>query len=93
MRPKLERNDRKCFICKDEIEDECHFVIKCPLYTKERQILFNCCRDDSKHFDSQTPEEKFKFIFLNENPQIFINLAKFIFESRKTREMAKCLPL
>ena len=92
-RPKLERNDRKCFICKDEIEDECHFVIKCPLYTKERQNLFNCCRDDSKHFDSQTSEEKFKFIFLNENPQIFINLAKFIFESQKSREMAKCLPL
>ena len=31
MRPRLERNERKCFNCNVEIEDECHFIIKCPL--------------------------------------------------------------
>ena len=38
-RPKIERDDRKCFICKDEIEDELHFVTKCPLYSEERKHL------------------------------------------------------
>ncbi len=40
FRPKIERNERKCFICKDLIEDESHFITKCPLYKNERILLF-----------------------------------------------------
>ena len=39
LRPKLERHERKCFICSDEIENELHFVVKCPLYSSERKVL------------------------------------------------------
>ena len=31
LKPKLERSARKCYVCKDEIEDEEHFLITCPL--------------------------------------------------------------
>ena len=51
-RPKIEREDRKCFICKDEIEDELHFVTKCPLYSEERKHLYKSLRNNSKFFDS-----------------------------------------
>jgi len=29
--------DRQCVYCETSIEDEFHFVIKCPLYTEIRQ--------------------------------------------------------
>ena len=31
----IERKDRKCFTCDEVIEDEIHFITKCPLYSKE----------------------------------------------------------
>ena len=86
MRPPLERNDRKCFNCKEEIEDEGHFIIKCPLYTEERKLLFDCCRKECNNFDSLTEEQKFLFIMSNETPCIIKILAKFIFQSFKKRE-------
>ena len=36
MRPRIECNERKCFICKNDVEDEIHFLTKCPLYDNER---------------------------------------------------------
>ena len=86
MRPRLERNERKCFNCKEEVEDECHFVIECPLYTEERKLLFGCCKQNCKNFDSLTKEQKFIFIFTNESANVTKILAKFIFQSSKIRE-------
>ena len=85
MRPRLERNERKCFNCNVEIEDECHFIIKCPLYTEERNLLFDCCRNGCKNFDLLTVEQKFIFIFTNEDASITKILARFIFNSLKKR--------
>ena len=79
MRPKLERHERKCFNCESEIEDEQHFVVKCPFYTEERQKLFDCCKNESRNFDSLTDDEKFIFILTNESLTITTTLAKFVF--------------
>ena len=32
---------RMCQFCKNEIEDELHFVCVCPVYSNHRKILFN----------------------------------------------------
>ena len=57
MRPRLDRNERKCFNCKSKIEDECHFITECPIYTQERELLYNCCKQDCVNFDSRTKEQ------------------------------------
>ena len=61
MRPRIERHERKCFICKDDIEDEIHLLIKCPLYNEERTALFQSCRENTTNFD-QLLTDKQKFI-------------------------------
>ena len=87
MRPRLERNDRKCFVCSDKIENEMHFVTECPLYENERSVLFQSCRENSMNFDLlTTSEQKFCFIMTNECESVIRNLGKFIFESFKLRE-------
>ena len=63
MRPRKERDERKCFQCKDIVEDEIHFLIECPLYDKERETLFQTCRDKCKNFNSLvTKEQKFNIM-------------------------------
>ena len=93
MRPRLERNDRKCFICNDKIENEIHFLTECPLYENERNSLFQACRENCVNFDLlNTNEQKFCFVMTNENPHVIKNLGKFIFQAFKVRQL-KITPL
>ena len=77
-KPKLDRSDRICFNCLSDIEDEFHFVIRCPLYSQERSLLFNCCKSDCKNFETLSEEQKFIFIFTNESENIRNALARYI---------------
>ena len=89
LRPRIERIERKCFLCKDEVEDEKHFITKCPLYTHERTLLFQACRQNSIHFDSLiTEEQRFNFILTNESKEVTTKLAKFVYNSFKVRDEA-----
>ena len=88
QRPRVERQERKCFICKEEVEDEKHFTVKCPLYENQRALLFQACCQNSTHFDSLNEEQKFVFIFTNESTEVLRNFAKYVFNSFKIRENA-----
>ena len=85
-RPKIERNDRKCFICQNEVEDEYHFITKCPLYENERKQLYSVLNENSRYFETCTDEQKFSFIMINENEKVMAELAKFVFSATKVRE-------
>ena len=86
-RPRLERSERRCFLCKDEIEDEKHFINKCPLYLIERAILFRSLQDNSANFDSLTSDEqKFIFIMTNEDSKVLNELSKYIYNSLVKRD-------
>ena len=37
--PKIPANSRYCKFCRTQVEDECHFLIKCSLYMKQRLQL------------------------------------------------------
>ena len=40
-KPKIAKEERKCRYCNlDDVEDEKHFLLKCPLYSEERLSLF-----------------------------------------------------
>ena len=85
-KPPLPRADRKCPFCKDVIEDECHFIISCPLYSEYRPDLLNIVRKSAPKFDD-IPSDLQKFIFLltNENDEVLSKLAAFTYKSFKKR--------
>ena len=84
-RPKLERHDRICPCCKLTVEDECHFLTECPIYTNERNELYTTMRGSSRYFENMTNTDKFIFIMSNEDEFALQKLAKFIFISMKLR--------
>jgi hypothetical protein len=63
-------HERVCFICHDQIEDEKHDLLDCPLYADLRERLFNEAKRSNVHFiissdefchNSETPI----FLFIN----------------------------
>ena len=89
FKPRVERNERFCFFCKDKIEDEIHFVTKCPLYNEERIKLYGSCRNNMRegiNFDlNPTDEQKFVFIVSCKNAVITKSLAIFLINAFKLR--------
>jgi hypothetical protein len=57
-------NERKCFIC-DNVEDEQHVLIQCPLYEDLRFELFNNAMFICPTFNCFTDSEKLCFILSN----------------------------
>ena len=86
-KPPLERINRKCPYCKDLMEDECHFLIKCQLYNNERQDLFDNVRNTAPLFDDIRRDlQKFIFLLTNENDIVVSKLAAFIYKGMEKRK-------
>ena len=83
---KLERSERKCPFCKIEIEDEQHFLTKCPAYTAERTHLEKVANSSCKNFSALNENQKFIYLMSNDDYVVIKSLAKFIFESFDKRE-------
>ena len=77
MKPKIDKDLRFCPFCKNNIENEEHFLMQCSLYSPQRSILENVCRENCNRYDSLSIEQKFIFIMSNENKAILEALAKF----------------
>ena len=56
-------NERVCFICHDQIEDEKHVLLECPLYADLRERLFNEVKRSNVHFIILSDDDKL-YIYL-----------------------------
>ena len=85
-RPPIERTERKCPFCKDHIEDECHFLITCPLYKDGRKVLFDEVTKTAPMFAIlPTDRQKATYIFINEDDAVLSKLSEFIYNGFKKR--------
>ena len=75
----ISRNNRLCVYCKNDIEDEMHFVLKCPMYQGFRSYFI-------KPYYWKKPS-MFKYVQLMSscNMKELCNLGKFIFRAMKLR--------
>ena len=55
-------NERTCFNCVETVEDENHFILDCPLYNKEREVLLQKAVTNNLHFREMRSEDKFNYL-------------------------------
>ena len=83
---RIEKNERKCYFCKDKIEDEEHFLINCPLYSPSRLILENVCVTHCNRYNELNNEQKFIFLMSNEDEKVIKVQGRFISDSLYLRD-------
>jgi hypothetical protein len=76
-KPYVERSQRICEKCSsNQTEDELHFIINCPLYIDNREIMFNNIGELCPKFKDLPNEAKFICLFTNENISVLKLLGK-----------------
>ena len=60
------------------MEDEFHFLFKCPLYNKERETVLNEIDKDNQNFLNLFDKQFFLWILTNENSSILFKLCNFL---------------
>jgi hypothetical protein len=60
------------------VEDEFHFLFKCPLYNKERETVLNEIDKDNQNFLNLFDKQFFLWILTNENSSILFKLCNFL---------------
>ena len=82
---KLPKNERICPVCREGIEDEVHFLVKCNFYEASRKPLLDLCIELRPHFDFYSDEEKFFFIMTT--PLLMGSVSKFIYSALNDRDV------
>ena len=67
-RPIIPREQRKCLVCNNKVENETHFLTECKLYGSH-QKFWQEVRDRYPQTANLTNQEKFTFIMTQEDPE------------------------
>ena len=89
VRPKICKEERTCKNCDlEEVEDESHFLLKCPLYCQQRTILM---RTIPSHTTPESQEELFIILMKSKKTAVIKALGRYIHTAFKIREEHICL--
>jgi hypothetical protein len=81
--PKL----RLCSLCTNkQVEDEEHFLVRCPTYETHRTELLNTCLTLCPMLAQLNMSEKFMWLMTNENKPALKALGKFVWQALETRK-------
>ena len=83
-KPKLNKNERIYASCVMGVEDEIHFVTKCPLFHDIRAPLFEACIELKPQFNYYSDEEK--FVLAMTTPTLMGNVSNFVTQAFRERE-------
>ena len=75
----VNRNLRTCTLCIDDIEDEMHFILSCPLYSNLRECLIK------PYYWRKPSVYKLLQLLSTTNVKDLCNLGKYIFRALKLR--------
>ena len=75
----MDLNLRSCKLCKSgSIEDEKHFATQCTSFASDRNELFKTMSQLSVHFNTMSNEQKFIWMFINEDKNAIVALSEYI---------------
>ena len=85
-KPKIAKEERRCRYCNlDDVEDEKHFLLKCPLYNEERLSLFNSV---VLNVSAMSQGDVFVYLLSSKEPTTIKALGTFLHNAFMKREKA-----
>ena len=76
---RLRPEERICKYCSlDEVEDEQHFLLKCPLYNSERTVLLHALGSVYNSVEDWSYTEKFQTIVSSNKLDLMLALGRFL---------------
>ena len=88
----IEKSERFCPFCTNQVETEIHFLIQCQAYNSPREELFETLLKTRPSFNYYTPTEKFKYLL---SEDLALSSAKYIhkcFQIRNFNLIPKAIP-
>jgi exonuclease III len=83
----LKLTERTCCYCTlNVVEDEYHFLLKCPLYSTERAVYLKNVFDKNLNIRSLQPDMLFLWLLSTEDKDVCSETARFIYESLAKRK-------
>ena len=87
---RLNPEDRICTYCDlNEVENECHFLLRCPAYSVEREVLFNSINKVYKGIDILDDNMKLDIILASVDKTVIWALGYYINVCFKKRLIAR----
>ena len=85
----IDAEKRLCKFCnRNEVEDEVHFLLKCPLFDKERKQFLNKIYTKNKNVQHLSENNLFNWLMICEDSAVFNELAEFVFKCTEIRQKA-----
>ena len=80
----INKNERFCKFCPNNIEDEIHFLIICKAFKTHRKELFQIAYTHNKQF--YTFDNKSQFTVLLNTPGVIKSTAKYLYRTLEIRD-------
>ena len=76
-------SERICKVCNSGVvEDEIHFLFKCPNYSHDRLIMFSKASENSQIFLEMDSLDKFVYLMANHERAVISFLTKAVYKRR-----------
>jgi hypothetical protein len=86
---KIKLEDRKCPNCNlEEIEDENHFLLTCPLYMEQRNALLRKVKEITPNIENLDKKDQFVWIMSNDSKPVISAVADYLVSAMKKREIS-----
>ena len=77
----IPREQRFCPFCEEQVENEVHFLFKCPTFLNVRNYLSNYIQEHNQNFPALNDNEKLECLMNN----IDTHIAKYIYNAFELR--------
>ena len=84
----IPKEQRNCPFCEDQVENEVHFLFKCPTFLNQRNDLSSYVQEHNLNFLALNDNEKLKYLMDNMDTYV----AKYIYNTFELRSFLVSCP-
>jgi len=78
--------ERLCPFCKQEVEDECHFLLVCHMYNDQRKKLLDYISSKSPLFQNLSIPDQFLWLMSSHDSDVILSVGEFIYKGMQHRQ-------